>query len=270
MYELALRPSVAFGGLPLLALGTILLLSSPATAQNKKNKNKNQPKQEEVAEKPDFSSVDSALDAWDLGRAEKTLNKMDAGLSDAKVRKARLLAQRGSLGEAAKQLEQVTAENGKHAAAWNWLGEVRLWRDQRGPATEAFRRAEEAAKSETSQGGADAWLQLGIARQRLERYDGAMEALKKAEAKQPKNVEVRYQIGRTLAFQEKFQPAVDALSRAIDGAKDHAYSYYYRGMAYGRVDEKSKMIEDLERFLALAPDAPESERVRRIVNSTRR
>jgi regulator of sirC expression with transglutaminase-like and TPR domain len=79
-----------------------------------------------------------------------------------------------------------------------------------------------------------------------------------------------HQIGVTRAFQQQWAPAVEQLNRAIEMDSGLAYAYYYRGLAAEKVGRKDLLINDLERFLALAPNAPEAERARAVLNAARR
>jgi regulator of sirC expression with transglutaminase-like and TPR domain len=42
-------------------------------------------------------------------------------------------------------------------------------------------------------------------------------------------------------------------------------AYYYRGLAYDKLGRKDLMVLDLDRFVKLAPGAPESERARAVL-----
>lgn len=250
----------------------VALATAPADAQNKKKK-KNRPTQQPqaaAAAGPSLVEVDAALRAWDLERAGNLLAKAEASPA-VKVRQAQLVGQRGNLGGAHDQLAQVTQSQPGNAAAWNALGEVRIAREQLDAADAAFRRAETAALEATKANGkdGDAWLQLGIARQRLKKYDAAAEALRTARQNEADETEVRFQLGRTFAFKQDWQAAVDMLNVAIERQKSLAEAYFYRAVAFRRLDQNGRMVEDLERFLALAPNAPDAERARRLLQAAR-
>jgi len=49
-----------------------------------------------------------------------------------------------------------------------------------------------------------------------------------------------------------------------------AYAYYYRGLAAEKLGRKDLLINDLDRFLALAPNAPEAAQARALLNAARR
>ena len=78
---------------------------------------------------------------------------------------------------------------------------------------------------------------------------------------------VLYQMGVTRAFQQKWNEAVDLLNRALAIDSGIAYAYDYRGVSYGRLDRKDRLINDLTRFLQLAPNSPEAPRARTLVQA---
>ncbi len=252
----------------------VLLLVAPAIAEaqnNKKKKRKSQAPEQVTEAAESFSEIDSALRAWNLERAASLLAKTGDS-HRARARQAWLEALRGHYGKAEERLTNLTQQNGGDAEAWAMLGEVRLMREQMGPANAAFERAEREAQAATGRKAddGDAWLYLGIARQRLKKYDPAADALRKARQNGADPTEVLYQLGRTFAFKEDWRAAVDALDSALDRQRDLAYAYFYRGVAHRRLEENGRMVEDLERFLALAPDAPDAERARRLLEAARR
>lgn len=111
---------------------------------------------------------------------------------------------------------------------------------------------------------------LGLALRGLRRYPAAIEKLTAAKALRPQSPLVIFDLGVTHAYAQQWQPAVDALTIAIDRNPGIAYAYYFRGMAAGKIDRKDLMINDFDRFLTLAPNAPEAPRVRRVLDAARR
>jgi hypothetical protein len=55
------------------------------------------------------------------------------------------------------------------------------------------------------------------------------------------------------------------LTEAIGLNAGMAYAYYYRGLSAGEIGRKDLMVNDLDRFLAMAPNAPEAPQVKRIL-----
>ena len=79
-----------------------------------------------------------------------------------------------------------------------------------------------------------------------------------------------YQIGATAAFQGRWQDAVTELTSAIDADSGIAYAYYFRAMAQDKLGKKDQLVLDMERFLALAPAAPESTNAAAVVAAAKR
>ena len=75
-----------------------------------------------------------------------------------------------------------------------------------------------------------------------------------------------FQTGATQLFQKNWQAALDTLTRAIDMDSGIAYAYYYRGLAANGVGKKSLMVNDFDRFLFMASNAPEAEQVSRLLS----
>jgi tetratricopeptide (TPR) repeat protein len=67
--------------------------------------------------------------------------------------------------------------------------------------------------------------------------------------------------------QQRWQPAIDLLTEALGMNRRIAYAYYLRGMAASQANRKDMTVNDLGRFLELAPNAPEAERARKILAS---
>jgi regulator of sirC expression with transglutaminase-like and TPR domain len=62
---------------------------------------------------------------------------------------------------------------------------------------------------------------------------------------------------------------VDELEAAVRLDPRHAYAHYHLGLAYNKQDKTDRAILHLERFLDLAPDAPEAPQVRALLSRLR-
>ena len=219
-----------------------------------------------------LSEARNALLQWNAGKARAALNRLTEKQStDANVVRAQANALEGKYEAAASQLEAVVNKSAT-ANALIALGEVRLLQDRKGPADQAFTRAARLAEQRTKADARDAnsWFELGVARQRLRQYPQAIEALKRSRTLQPGRAETHYQLGRTLAFAENWEAAMNNLNAALERDSGIAYAYYYRGLTANRLGQKEKTVNDLERFVTLAPNAPDAERARRIVQAAGR
>jgi tetratricopeptide (TPR) repeat protein len=67
--------------------------------------------------------------------------------------------------------------------------------------------------------------------------------------------------------QGKWSDAVPDLEKAIQLDPMQPYSHYYLGVAYGKIKRPDKMVEHLQMFLKLAPNAPEAPRVKALLSS---
>jgi tetratricopeptide (TPR) repeat protein len=114
------------------------------------------------------------------------------------------------------------------------------------------------------------WYYLGVARQRVKKYDDAVAALGKARDLDPSNALPLFQLGVTKAFAEKWAEAVDLLSQALAKDSTIAYAYYYRALSQDKLGKKDQLLIDLDRFVKVAPDAPDADRARQILKSAKR
>lgn len=272
----------------LLALGTLVatVLTAPAALDAQKRKKPKgkpggtggqqqgdqqgggPPAQEPAP--PEVRTVDRKLWEYKTGEARSTVESV-AGKADTNgavsVALGRVLEQEKKYGESAARLRKATELSPSDPAAFVYLGETLLRDRKGGEADAAFRKAEELGRA---QGGKDGEYFRGVALQRLRRFDEAVEALERAGGADGGNPLIPYQIGVTRAFQEQWQPALDQLTRAIEMDSGLAYAYYYRGLAAEKLGRKDLLVNDMERFLALAPSAPEAERAKAVLRAAKR
>ena len=78
-----------------------------------------------------------------------------------------------------------------------------------------------------------------------------------------------YQMGIVKVRLEDYAGAAEAFELATTHDPALAYAYYYGGMANSRIDRSDQMAINFERFLALAPEAPEAVRVQSLMRSVR-
>ena len=79
----------------------------------------------------------------------------------------------------------------------------------------------------------------------------------------------QYQLGLVHAFRGDYSGAAEAFEAAQTHAPAFAYAYYYGGQAQSRLERPDRMAINFERFLQLAPDAPEARRVQSLMRSVR-
>lgn len=299
-----IRPSPLF---KLLTLGTLVsvLLAAPATLEaGKKKKPKGKPpagdqgggqqgggqqgggqpqdgggtQQQGGGENPpaqepppaEVRTVDRQLWEHKTGAARSTIDSVAARAeTNGAVAAAlgRVLEQEKKYGDSEAQLRKATELSPNDPAAYVYLGETLLRQRKEGDAATAFRKAEELGGA---QGGKDGEYYRGVALQRLRRYDEAVQALERAREADPGNALIPFQIGVARVFQEQWQPAMDQLNRAVEMDSGLAYAYFYRALAAERIGRKDLLVNDMERFLALAPNAPEADRAKAILRAAKR
>ena len=218
-------------------------------------------------------AVHAELLAYDTADARSKLSAiLDESNPAHLVLLGRILEQEKSYGPATDKLRRASELAPSDATPQVYLGETYLHWDKSDDARRAFERARDLAQKQVEGNGDDAraHLLLGVVRQRLKSFDDALRSLERARALAGDQAEILYQIGATRAFQERWQEAVDAFNNSLAKNDAVAYAYYYRGLAHSKMGRKDLMIEDLNRFLTLAPNAPEAEAAKRIIASARR
>ena len=79
----------------------------------------------------------------------------------------------------------------------------------------------------------------------------------------------QYQLGLALAEANDFGSSAAALEKATTLNPSFAYGHYYAGMAYYKARRVDKMSTFFERFLKLAPKAPERPAIESLMKSVR-
>lgn len=270
------------------ALSTALLVlalagvsdAKPPRRGGRPNQQQNPPPQQPGGEQPSpgasetpppaaVGEVDRLLAEYKTGEARSAIAPL-SGQADSNpyvsMALGRVLDQEKKYSEATSRLRKAAELAPADPAPQVYLGEALLRARKSGEADAAFRKAAELAQGK----GGDSLYYLGVAQQRLRQFDQAVETLERARGQAPSNSMIPFQIGVTRAFQEQWTPAVEQLSRAIEMNSGLAYAYYYRGLAYDKLNRKDQLVKDMERFLALAPDAPEADRARAVLQAARR
>ena len=213
-----------------------------------------------------YGTVDQRLWQYKTSEARSAAQPMtgEAGQNAyAAIALGRVLDQEKKYGEAEGQLRKATELAPSDPAPWVYLGEAQLRQGKSGEA--AFRKAADLAQAK---GGADAAFYLGIAQYRLGNYDQAVSTLGGARASN--SALVPFQIGVARSFQKNWAAAAEQLDRAIEMDSGLAYAYYYRALAQQGLGRNDRLINDLQRFVALAPNAPEAERAKSILSAMKR
>jgi tetratricopeptide (TPR) repeat protein len=115
---------------------------------------------------------------------------------------------------------------------------------------------------------------LRVARARIlmsrQQYDAAADVLKTVVAQNPDHVDARMFRAETELHRKNYQTVAEDAEKVIALDPANAYAYYYAGIAYSNLRRPDKMADYLDRFLKLAPDAPEAPKVQSLMRSLRR
>jgi tetratricopeptide (TPR) repeat protein len=239
----------------------------PAPAQEQPTP-QGEPAQVQQSPPAGIDGVDEKLWRYQTGEARGVLGRfMDQADKNAYVALAsgRVLDQEKKYGEAEAQIRKATEMVPSDPAPFAYLGELYRHQGRNGDADNAFRKAADVARAK---GGSESAYYLGVAQQHLKQYDEAVATLQGARA--PQSALVPYQIGVTRYFQGNWDAAVEQLNNAINMDSGLAYAYYYRALAQDKKGRKDQLVNDMGRFLALAPNAPEAGQAKAILNSVKR
>ena len=257
-----------------LLLCLLLLVPMAAAGKKKKKKKKKDPAPTTQVEQTPTKAgpskaVQKAFDhlrAYDTAAARESLESATDDDVYAMTARALVLEQAKDYSGATAKLREAADRFTAEPAPVFYLGETHIHARNMGAANDAFAQAEARARAmiETRPDDPEALYYLGAAQQRQRQFDDAVVTLEKARKADPSNAMVVYQLGATRAFQEKWKDAHDLLNETLKMDSGIAYAYYYRGLAAGKMGRKDLLINDLDRFLAMAPDAPESENAKKI------
>jgi Flp pilus assembly protein TadD len=215
------------------------------------------------------------LDAFQAKEARAVLEPLAPQAAtnvDVAIALGRLLEQEKKYDESASVLRKAASAAPADARAPLWLGETLLRARKAADADAAFKKAVELAGQAIAArpDDAGAFLVQGSALSRLRRYDEAMVALGKARELDGGSPETLYQMGATRAFQQKWADAVTLLTQTLEKETGMALAYYYRALAQEKLGRKDLMVVDLDRFVKVAPAAPEADRARALLAAASR
>ncbi len=223
-----------------------------------------------------LNAANEKLLSWQTADARRALEPvLDKAAADAAVAMAlaQVLVQEKKYPDAAKQLEAAAKLAPSDPAVQVALGDAYGLLKRSAEAKSAFERAVTLATAarEKNAGDLRAALYRAMAQQRLKQLEPAALALLEVVAAGGSDELVAlYELGVTRALQGKWQEAFDTLTRALEKNKGFAYAYYYRGLAAEKLGRKDVLINDMGRFLYLAPNAPEASRAQAILNAAKR
>lgn len=221
--------------------------------------------------KKSIKKVDRQILSYSPEKARKQLEPVK-GEDDPRIDAAMgqiLMLEKDYDGAAAKL--EAASKSSKDPMILIALGDAYAYAKNKGKANSTYQKAIDRSKAtlEKKSNNKSAQLALGTAQQRLKQYDDAVASLTKAQGMDSSNPRVPFELGMTQLLKGDNQAAFDQLSRAIDLYSGYAYAYYYRALAADKIGKKDITVNDLDRFLALAPDAPDAPKAERILQAAR-
>jgi tetratricopeptide (TPR) repeat protein len=267
----------------LLSLMLCLLLLAP-TAEAGKKKKKKKKKAAPTATTEEASAPATGLStppaevieanhylaAYDADAASKALSGLSADTSGwVGTANGRVLTLEKQYEAATKQLRQAADIDPANPAPVLFLGDAFAYAEKPAQASDAWAQTETRARAllAANENDADGLYFLGAAQQRQKRFAEALNTLERAKALRPGDPMIDLEIGVTHVYLQNWQQAFDRLSAAIDKNPGTAYAYYYRGLAAGKVNKKDILYNDLDRFVKMAPDAPEATNAKQLLGA---
>ena len=265
-----------------LVLTAFLLVSDVEAGKKKKKKRKKKKPAPVTATQGETTSglaapsaaareADRHLVAYDTQSARAALDAPGAGESDAwtATARGRVLEQNGDYEAAATELLRAADLDPRNPAPTLFLGDTYAYAGKRRSADSAYAQAEARARGllEAKSDDPEALYYLGVTQQRQKLFTDAAATLEEARALRPGDSAILYQLGATRFYQDRFQAAFDLLSTALDKNSGIAYAYYYRGLAAAKLERKDILFNDLDRFVKMAPNAPEASTAKQILAS---
>lgn len=206
-----------------------------------------------------------ALSALFLSCASHNSVSMARGQAPDPYEQGLVLLKQFKYGEAKASFDKAIANNPKNKKAFYYRGTARIGLGQIDSALIDF---DKSIKIDPKY--ALGYVGRAQVYTKKKNFTKALEQLAEAQNLEPKNAEAFYQKGIVFGYQQKVQEAIDSFRRCIEVQPQHAYAHYQIGLAYYQIKRPDLTIVHLERFLTLAPTAPEAEQVRRLLSSLRR
>ena len=168
----------------------------------------------------------------------------------------------GRLQTGVASLERAIAIFPTYFAALERLGAVRLIEGNFDAAIELFKRA-----LAVNERGFDSWYGLGYASYSLRKFPDAVSAAEKAVFLRPDSMEANLLLGMSKRIVKDFPNAEKALKKAAKLAEGTSADVHWQlALLYGKdMNKFAEAAKELEHFLALSPDAPNKEDVKKLI-----
>jgi len=226
-------------------------------------------------EPPAAATGDQALRelaAWKHADARSALEpkKASEGSSAAfKTAWGLLQAQEGKLDEAITELKAAAQVDPADPAPEYYRAQVLYWKRSYDDANSVWQQARDRARAQLEKEPEDARARffLGASLVRLKQYGDARTELAAAEQAGFDKALVKYQVGLSYTFEKTWDKAKESFDTVLQTDETFAHAYYYRGRVWRELRRTDEMLRDMDRFLKLAPDAPESSIARSLLRA---
>ncbi|MBM3790485.1 MAG: tetratricopeptide repeat protein [Acidobacteria bacterium] len=185
--------------------------------------------------------------------------------------RARDLYKEKKFQEAEDLLREALSGEPENAEAGYWLGLCLLELKEYEEAEKALRNAEENRPEEPRAMPRVDMIRIGLARSYMERdrLNEAQAALDAAVKIKADNPDAYYYRGMLDARRKDYAASARSMDKAIELDPRNAYAHYYAGLAYNQIKRPDLVVQRLQMFLKLAPDAPEAVKVQSLLRSIR-
>ena len=174
-------------------------------------------------------------------------------------------ARLGQTEKAIEQLRQAISQAPNFALAYNEIGVQYLKLGQANKAAEALAEAVKLGPEEFA-----ARLNYGIALLNLKRFVEAEKQLRQALQINNAAATGHYYLGLALLSQHQFEPAESQFAVSIKNSNDQiAHAHKYLGGIYWRNKQYKRAADELERYIALDPQAPDRARIHDTIKDLR-
>ena len=171
---------------------------------------------------------------------------------------------RGDFNRAIEYYKQGLAIDSTNSRRWLVIANVYQSLGQENNMIHAFEKA-----VETGARDAQVHSTLGILYTRHNRIDDAIQVWKKGLSVDPNSVANAYYLGITLAdHKHAYQDALPYILRTLQVNPNIPQALYSAGTCYYHLGQREEMKKYWTRFVQLAPNHPEAERIRGLIGST--
>jgi tetratricopeptide (TPR) repeat protein len=169
-------------------------------------------------------------------------------------------------------LSELSKNATVEAVASYYLGEVLYQQNKRKEANTAWQNAAKKAAVLTTKYPTDptSHYYLGASLVRAKKYPQARDELLTAVRAGFDPAMVNHQIGLSYLFAESWQDAKESFDLGLAVEPRYAPMYFWRAMAWEKLDRKDEMLIDLDQYVKLAPDGPFAGRARAVLKSAGR